>query len=84
MASATAEHRTRGWVLDVVGGIVGAAAGAVIAVNVVILSGMGAGYESSLAEVFRENVVVGLVVVAVLITGPVAGVIVGRRLRRPR
>ncbi len=84
MASATADHRTRGWVRDVVAGLVGAAVGAVVAVNVVIFSGMDAGYESSLTEVFRQNVVVGVVTVIALLGGPVVGVLVGRRLRRSR
>jgi hypothetical protein len=75
----------RGWLVDVlVGGIVGGVAGAVVAVNVVIFAGIDRGYEATIPEVFRENTLVGVVVVMILVTGPVLGVITARRLRRRR
>ncbi len=73
---------TRGWVLDVLlGGVPGGVLGAIVAVNIVIFSGIDRGYEASIPEVFRENVVVGTVVVLVLLAGPVLGVWAVRRLR---
>ncbi len=79
------EPRTRGWLADTfVGGIVGGVAGAIVAVNVVIYTGIDGGYEASIAEVFRQNVVVGTLTVAILVAGPVLGVVGARRLRRNR
>ncbi len=73
----------REWVLDVLlGGVPGAVLGGIVAVNIVIFSGIDSGYQASIPEVFRENVVVGTVVVLVLIAGPVLGVWAVRRLRR--
>ncbi|MGF1618535.1 MAG: hypothetical protein ACFCU2_12125 [Acidimicrobiia bacterium] len=73
------------WLLDVVvGGISGGLVGAVVAVNLVIYSGMERGYETTIPEVFRESVLIGLLVVAILLAGPVAGVWIARRLRRQR
>jgi hypothetical protein len=75
----------RGWLVDVlVGGIVGGAAGAIVSVNFVIFTGIDRGYEATIPEVFGENTLVGVVVVMILVTGPVLGVIIARRLRRRR
>lgn len=72
-----------GWVVDVVvGGLVGALIGAIVAVNIVIYAGPDDGYESSLGAIFDDNVLVGGLTVAVLMSGPVIGVAVVRRLRR--
>ncbi len=59
--------------------------GAVIAVNVVLLSGIERGDEASVADVFRQSVLVGVLVVGILLAGPVAvvAVSVARRRRRP-
>ncbi len=73
------------WLLDVVvGGISGGLVGAVVAVNLVIYSGMERGYETTIPEVLRKSVLIGLLVVAILLAGPVAGVWIARRLRRQR
>lgn len=64
---------------SLVGFVVGALTGAIVAVNVVIFSGMDQGYETSLPDVFRQSPVVGVVVVAVLVAGPVVGVVLARR-----
>lgn len=70
----------RSWIIDVVvGGIIGAIVGAVIAVNVVIYAGPDEGYESSLSDVFDHNAVVGTAALAVLVAGPIAGVVIARR-----
>lgn len=76
---------TRGWLIDLlVGGVTGGLAGAVVAVNVVIYSGIEDGYQASLSEVFEQNVAVGIVTVAILLAGPILGVVTARRLRRKR
>lgn len=80
-----AEGRTWQWLADgVVGGIVGGVIGAIVAVNVVIYAGIEGGYEASIPDVFRENTLVGVVTVAILVAGPVLGVVVARRRRRRR
>ena len=58
--------------------------GAIVAVNLVIYSGIEDGYEASLPEVFSENLFVGLATVGVLCAGPIVGVIVARRQRSKR
>lgn len=74
---------TREWLADVlVGGLGGAIVGGILAVNLVIFSGNDSGYEASIDEVFRQNVLLGIVVVALWIAGPVFGVIGARRHRR--
>jgi uncharacterized membrane protein YesL len=79
------EPKTKGWLADtLVGGIVGGVAGAIVAVNFVIFSGIEGGYEANIAEVFRQNVVAGIVTVTILCAGPVLGVVGARRLRRNR
>ena len=76
---------SRGWLWDiVVGGVAGGVAGAIMAMNVVIFSGIEGGYEAGLGDVFRQNVVVGVATVLLWISGPVTGVIVARRLRARR
>lgn len=75
----------KSWLLDImVGGISGGLVGAIVAVNLVIYSGMERGYETTIPEVFRESALVGSLVVAVLLAGPVVGVWIARRLRRQR
>ena len=64
------------------GAVVGFVTGAIVAVNLVITAGIDRGYESSLADVFEENTVIGVLTVAILISGPIVGVIVANR--RPR
>ncbi len=66
-------QRVFGLVTTFVGIVIGAAAGGVIAVNLVIFSGIDSGYESSIVDVFTYNRVVGLIVVCVLVAGPIVG-----------
>lgn len=76
------ETRTRSKALRaVIGGVIGAVAGAIVAVNFVITVGIERGYEASLPEIFRENPVVGVVTVLILLAGPIAGVVVALRMR---
>lgn len=65
-----------------IGGISGGVAGAIVAVNVVITAGIDAGYEATPIDVFRENALVGVVTMVILVGGPVLGVVLARRLRR--
>jgi membrane protein DedA with SNARE-associated domain len=76
---------TRRWLIDgLAGALLGGIAGAVAAVNVVIYAGIEGGYEANLAEVFRQSVPVGIAAVALLVAGPIVGVLVARRRRRRR
>lgn len=58
---------------------VGFAVAVIVAINVVIFSGIDDGYEASLPEVFRQNALVGVLVVLILAVGPVVGVVIARR-----
>lgn len=72
----------RAWALDgVVGGAVGGLIGVIVAVNIVIYGGIEDGYEASIADVFRESPVVGLLASAAVIIGVVAGIMLARRIR---
>jgi hypothetical protein len=75
--------RGRTWVVDIlVGGLLGGVGGAIVAVNLVIFSGMSRGYETTVPQIFDENLAVGVIVIAVLAAGPVVGILLTRRLRR--
>lgn len=75
----------RGWIVDcLVGGIAGAVLGAILAVNFVITVGIEGGYEASIPEVFEENLLAGLVTVALLVGGPLVGILVARQTRGRR
>jgi hypothetical protein len=70
-------------IIDLVLGIaLGGLLGAIVAVNLIITVGIG--YDVSLAQVFRENLLVGIVTTLILISGPIAGIALMRRLRRQR
>jgi hypothetical protein len=84
MASSSTERKGRGWVRYVVGALVGGIVGGIVAVNVVIYAGIDRGYEASLADVFGQNAVVGVVTVAILVAGPVLGLVTAHRIRRRR
>lgn len=80
-----AARGARGWLVDIViGTTVGAIAGAIVAVNVVIYAGPDQGYESSIGDVFDHSALLGLVVVAMLAGGPIVGIVIARRHRRHR
>lgn len=64
------------------GGIVGALIGAVAAANVAIYFGPDEGYESSLGDLYDHSPVLAVVVVAVLVAGPINGVVVAGRVRK--
>lgn len=87
IVAATDRHPAvwKGWVTDTLtGGVGGGAIAAIIAVNIVISSGLERGYESTISEVFRESGLLGSVVVAILVAGPLVGVWIARRVRRQR
>jgi hypothetical protein len=65
----------------VVGGVVGFILGGLVAVNLVIYSGVERGYEANLGEVFDKSVILGSIVVLVLVAGPVGGVVAARARR---
>jgi hypothetical protein len=66
----------------VLGMVLGGLIGAIVAVNLIITVGIG--YDVSLPQVFRESLLVGIITTVVLISGPIAGVALMRRLRRQR
>lgn len=73
----------REWLADIfLGGLGGAIVGGILAVNLAIYLGDDRGYEASIGEVFRHNVLLGIAVVAIWIAGPVVGVLVARRHRQ--
>lgn len=75
----------RNWLVDLFsGGIVGGVVGAIATVNFVIYVGIDDGYEASIADIFSENTLAGIVTVSILVVGPVLGVITARRLRKKR
>lgn len=67
-----------------VGVILGGVAGAIVAVNFVIYTGVEGGYEASIGDVFDHNLILGLITVAIWIAGPILGVYLARRRRRRR
>jgi hypothetical protein len=74
-----------GWLVDmVVGIVVGGLLGGVVAVNLMIYSGVERGYEASLGQVFEHSALAGLVVVAALAAGPILGVVAMRRHRQKK
>lgn len=76
-------HRARDLLFDVlIGGLIGGLVGAVVAVNFVLLAGVEQGYEASLGEVFEHSIVAGVATLAILVAGPLAGVLAARRRRR--
>lgn len=79
---APAGSRFNGWIVDVIlGGAIGGLLGAIVAVNLVIYSGIEDGYEANLVDVFQQSPWIGLLTVAALIAGPTVGVTVARRRR---
>ena len=72
----------RTWLVDtLLGVIIGGVVGAIAAINFVIYVGIDDGYEASIAEVFRQNTLAGVVTVALFVLGPVLGVFSARWMR---
>lgn len=68
----------------VTGALAGGVIAAVVAVNIVIYSGIERGYEATIPEVFRQSPIVGITTVAILAAGPILGVLAARRIRHRR
>lgn len=78
-------HSTRQWAVDIfAGGLLGMLFGWVVAVNVVIFSGVEGGYQAGVAEIFDKSFLLGVVVLIIFFAGPVLGVVVARRRRMLR
>lgn len=75
-------HTLGRFTLSLLGALFGFVVGAIVAVNVVIFTGMDEGYESTIPEIFGENAAVGVITVLILAAGPVLGVLVARKLGR--
>lgn len=68
-------------IIDVVLGVIaGGLVGAIVAVNLIIT--LGIGYDVTLPQVFRENMLVGIITTVILVSGPIAGVALMRKRRR--
>lgn len=75
--------KASGWLVDcLVGGTMGLVLAGIIAVNLVIFSGIDTGYESNISEVFDYNPMVAVAVVAILVIGPALGIFLARARRR--
>ncbi|MCI0678975.1 MAG: hypothetical protein L0Z63_08025, partial [Actinobacteria bacterium] len=71
------------WLIDVVtGGLGGALAAVIVVVNLVIFTGTGRGYETTIPDLMDENPFLGVIVLCILAAGPILGVWVMRRRRR--
>lgn len=74
-----------GWVVDVtLGSVAGFIVGAILAVNIVIFSGVDDGYQASVRQVFSQKPLAGVLAGLVLILLPLVAVIGLRRVRRSR
>ncbi len=72
-----------GWLVDcLVGGTLGLVLAGIIAVNLVIFSGIDTGYESSISEVFDFNPMVAVAVLVILVIGPALGIFLARVRRK--
>ncbi len=70
-------------IIDLALGIVGGAVvGAIVAVNFIITIGIG--YDVTLADVYRESPPAGVLTTAILVAGPIIGVVLMRKLSRRR
>lgn len=75
-------RHSRNWLVDVlIGGLVGGLIGAVVAVNFVLLVGVDQGYQANLGEIFEHSALAGVITLAILIFGPIVGVLGARRRR---
>ncbi len=73
----------QGWLFDtLIGGLVGGIVGAIVAVNTIIWFGIG--YDVTIAEVFRQSFVAGVITVTLWVGGPIVGVVAMRRRRHSR
>jgi len=68
--------------LSVVAALVGFVVAVIIILNLHILVGLEDGYAASPADVFEWSVLLGAVDIALLVAGPVLGIVVASRLRR--
>ena len=81
----TRSGSVKGWLLDiVVGGFGGSIVGAIVAVNVVIYSGIDDGYEAGPNAWFGYSPVLGIAVIALLVLPPIWAIFMMRKLRRNR
>lgn len=71
------------WIVDIAVGVVaGGVIGAIVAVNFIITIGIG--YDVTIPDIFRDNVLAGIVTIAILVGSPIIGVALMRRQRRKR
>jgi hypothetical protein len=81
----TTDVKWRQWLIDLVaGGVIGGIVGLIVALNVAIFLGVEGGYEAGVGEIFDHSMLAGILWLAALVAGPVAGVAVARRQRQKR
>lgn len=68
----------------VLGGLGGLVVAWIVAVNLVIYLGVEGGYQAGPGDVFEHSLMLGIVVVAIVVAGPVLAVTYMRRQRRQR
>ena len=74
---------SRDWLLSsLIGGFAGLVVGAVVAVNFIIVVGIG--YDVSPVEIFRERPLVGMIAAVIQIGAPILGAVFVHRLRNPK
>lgn len=75
-------HTVTTMALSVVAALGGFVVAAIAILNLHILVGLEDGYAASPADVFQWSVLLGMIDIALLVAGPVLGVIAVSRLRR--
>ena len=83
MSASSRMSNKRQWIIDLALGVaIGGLVGAIIAVNLIITVGIG--YDVTLPEVFRENMLLGTITTVILVSGPIVGAALMRKRRRRR
>ena len=80
--SSQARHTVMTMALSVVAALGGFVVAVIAILNLHILVGLEAGYAASPADVFERSVLLGMVDIALLVAGPMLGVVAASRLRR--
>jgi hypothetical protein len=75
-------HTVKTMALSVVAALSGFVVAVIAILNLHILVGLEAGYAASPADVFEWSLLLGMVDIALLVAGPVFGVVAASRLRR--
>ena len=77
-----ARHTIITMALSVLAALAGFVVAVIVILNLHILVGLEDGYAATPADVFSWSVLLGVVDIALLVTGPVLGIVAASRLRR--